>query len=209
MDNEPVPRWITGVTTFLVIGLACVTCLYTAPDWAHLVRLPARAARPPTATSTTIPTTTATATAASTRPVTVIPVQQTRQAPSVDTGVSITKYKGDVSKHLTNMGEALRNLGGLLQNAQIGNDEWTVITAAQLAVIQLSHDSLANLHPPPVAERFHADLLDATSDCRAATRQLSRGIDDLDSSFLESAKELMESCGAKMELLNDDFAALQ
>lgn len=103
------------------------------------------------------------------------------------------------------MGNALIELGPLLQQPRIGQDDWTIPVAARFVVIQTAHDNLAGMKPPAEAEEYHADLISATADCSAATEQFSRGVDSLDSEYLRSAGELINSCGEKLKALPVGF----
>lgn len=205
------------LTALLAIGLCCAGLLLTGPSWVHLVPgLPARAVSAPTATIEPSPTPTPfslpTFTPTATRPAEII-LPTIQPTPTGVTPVNSADpdlvewehYRTDTIKNLTDMGNALVELGPLLQNPRRGQDDWTFAVAAQLVIIQAAHDNLANTRPPERARDFHPALLNATADCSAATRQLSRGVDDLDLQFLESAVQLIESCGTKLGALPKDF----
>lgn len=207
MKPEPVPRWIILSTVFIAIGVCCAGLFLTGPSWAHLVpSLPAGAARAtPLPTFTLIPSRTPTVMPTVTQTPGPITFPAARPTLTPDPSLPLERYKADVTKNLTDMGNALIELGPLLQQPRIGQDDWTVPVAARFAAIQTAHDNLAGIKPPVEAEEFHADLISATADCSAATEQFSRGVDNLDGEYLKSAGELINSCGKKLRALPADF----
>lgn len=195
MDNQL--RVITGLTVLCIIGLCCAGVIIAGP--VSLPRLPARAAQPiptitPRPTATPKPSPSPAHTGLET-----IPTDRPTLTP--DPNARLDRYKEIVRENLTDLGNASTELAPLMQQPRIGQDDWTIPVAVRFARIQAAHDNLAGTKPPAEAEVFHAALIDATADCSAATKQFGRGVDTLDREMLNSAGELLRSCGAKLRVL--------
>lgn len=114
--------------------------------------------------------------------------------------VAAQAYVADVRTQITAISRALQELGELSQSPQFGDQDWIMQMALQTVLIEEGHRQLTELTPPGDAGELHASVLDATSDCAGAMDPLRRGIDALDTALIGQATELMQSCGAKIQL---------
>lgn len=195
MDNQL--KAVTILTGFIIIGLCCAGLIVAGP--VYLPRLPAQAAEPiptitPAPTATPKPSPSPAHTGLET-----IPTDRPTLTPDPNAGLD--RYKETVRENLTDMGNALIELGPLMQQPRIGQDDWTIPVAVRFATIQAAHDNLTGTKPPASVEEFHAALINATADCSAATKQFARGVDNLDETMLASAGELIRSCNNKLRVL--------
>lgn len=101
--------------------------------------------------------------------------------------------------------EALTNLGELAKTPRIGEDDWTVDVALQLATIRTSHKELLQMNVPDGLESFHDYLTDATGDCNEATDHFAAGVDNFDNAELEIGLNSLKSCGDKIKMFEREF----
>jgi hypothetical protein len=97
------------------------------------------------------------------------------------------------------MSTHLSDLGILLQNPNIGNDDWTFAVAANLVGIQIAYEDTVALVPPPAFSGFHALFLHAMELFNSATYDIVYGIDNFDAGSLESANNKMTQANALVD----------
>jgi uncharacterized protein YjbI with pentapeptide repeats len=122
----------------------------------------------------------------------------THQLPLANLPIEIQEYGQKIAEASLTMGDALGNLGELLQTPNPFNDDWKIQVATQMAIIRVMHEELEKMNVPPQMEITHAAILDATGDCNASMDYLARGIDNMSTSDLDTANDLMISCSEKI-----------
>lgn len=120
-----------------------------------------------------------------------------------DTPASISpevqQYLLSLLAHLQTMADAMNAISDLASSPDFLSNDWKIRMAAQLAVIQMTHETLTEMDVPPEMTGIHKSILNATSDCELSTHFLADGIDNLDVDSLETATSLMQSCGEKIK----------
>ena len=101
---------------------------------------------------------------------------------------------------------AFEELSTLMNNPQIGVDEWTIKAATQLTIIRFAYDEVKELNPPTSLSHIHSKYNQAMSKYSEATYLIASGIDNLDSALLDEATIKMEE-GA--QYINEVTALLQ
>ena len=91
--------------------------------------------------------------------------------------------------------EAMGNLSELLQNPQIGSDDWVVSVGVNIAVIRELENSVKALNPPADMQHIHDEFLLAASNCSTSMDFLVDGLDNLDIDALNTAGDFMLACG--------------
>ena len=107
-------------------------------------------------------------------------------------------YAGVLSKEIGTLSTALTSLGSLMQHARIGQDDWTIQAAAQVAIIRQVHQDVQKMDVPPSMQELHAKVLDATEDCDTSMVFLTKGIDARNSSDLNKSVRFMQQCSHKL-----------
>ncbi len=118
-------------------------------------------------------------------------------APAPDAG-DAQRYFSLVMGPTGDLGQALTNMGNLLQNPRIGNSDWTTDVAENLVAIRTAHTQLTQVTPPAAMRDIHANLIDATSDCNDATYHVATGIDTSNVAEMHTATDLLASCTRKI-----------
>ncbi|MCX6009827.1 MAG: hypothetical protein NTW48_07350 [Chloroflexi bacterium] len=90
------------------------------------------------------------------------------------------------------MGNALTELGTLLQDANIGDTQWSMDVAAQIIIIRGLYDEVVNISPPSSMNQIHSKFLQAMYHFNSMTDYLTDGIDNMDESALNQATTEME-----------------
>ncbi len=111
----------------------------------------------------------------------------------------VQQYLLSLLAHLQTMADALNAISDLASSPDFLSDDWKIRIATQLAIIQMTHETLTEMDVPPEMTGIHKSILNATSDCELATHFLADGIDNLDVDSLETATSLMQSCGEKIK----------
>ena len=89
-------------------------------------------------------------------------------------------------------GNALTELGTLLQDANIENTQWNIEVAAQIVIIRGLCDEVVNTSPPSSMAHIHSKYLQAMSHFDSMTDLLVDGIDNMDESALNQGITEME-----------------
>jgi flagellar basal body-associated protein FliL len=93
----------------------------------------------------------------------------------------------------TTMSTALTELVDLLQDYRLGDDEWTINVATQLATIRIVYDEAMALEPPNSMVDIHYKYVQGLKHYHTMTDLLARGIDELDVSLIEQAATEMNT----------------
>lgn len=120
------------------------------------------------------------------------------QEPEPEIPLEVQLYGLEVAEKSNTMGEALQDLGQLLQNPKPGNDDWTVGVALQVTLIRSTHEELLEMDVPTEMTEVHAAVLDATADCNTSMDYLVSGIDNLNTNEIEMASTYMVQCSEKL-----------
>jgi hypothetical protein len=98
-------------------------------------------------------------------------------------------YAITIANHADILSETFTELAGLMANPQLGDDEWTLNVATQLAIIRLLYDEAIEVTPPSSMANIHQKYVQAMSHYEAATHLIAQGIDELDPSLIDQATE--------------------
>jgi hypothetical protein len=96
-------------------------------------------------------------------------------------------YASAVAEQATTLAGVLTKLGDLLQNYQLGDDEWAINVATQLAVIRLVYDEAMAMSPPSSMAEIHSKYTQGLTHYNTMTELLAQGIDALDTDLVEQA----------------------
>jgi len=83
--------------------------------------------------------------------------------------------------------DATNSLGVLTEDFQIGNDEWTLDVAVQLAILRAAYDEAVALNPPSSLAHIHSKYIEGLSHINNATYLIAEGLDNLDSDKINQA----------------------
>ncbi len=98
-------------------------------------------------------------------------------------------YATTILDQTTTVSKATTELVNLFQNPQIGNDQWTLRVAAQLATIRVLYDKAMELDPPSSMAEIHLKHTQAMKHLNDATYLIAQGIGELDPSLLDAATQ--------------------
>lgn len=98
-------------------------------------------------------------------------------------------YVTTIADQTTTVGKAFTELGELSQNSQMGNDQWTLKVAAQLATIRIVYDKTMEVDPPSSMAEIHLKYIQAMKHFNDATYLIAQGVDELDPSLLDTATQ--------------------
>jgi hypothetical protein len=101
---------------------------------------------------------------------------------------------------MQNLSGALQAISDLSSSPNLSSNDWKIKMAAQLAMIRITHQALAEMSVPEEMKAMHLSILDATADCDSATYHLAEGIDSLDMDEIQTATDLVRSCGEKIKI---------
>lgn len=112
-----------------------------------------------------------------------------------------------IGKPLGEIGGALAEISTLMQSYKNTN-EWKASLVVQIVRVQLAHQTILEMKPPPKLGALRAAILNATADCDAAMDLLVSGIDKNKVSDIEKAGALMGTCGTKLQEAKPELDAL-
>jgi hypothetical protein len=102
------------------------------------------------------------------------------------------EYLLTISDNGVRMGNALTELGTLLQDTNIGNTQWSTNVAAQIVIIRGLYDEVISISPPSSMNQIHSKYLQAMHHFDSMTDFLVDGIDNMDEDALNQATTEME-----------------
>jgi hypothetical protein len=155
-------------------------------------------------TNTPAPTEAPTATPEPTPEPTAAPTETPANSLTQEERQALTRMAG----HLGDIAGALGEIGRLTQNYENTN-QWKQDIGIQMGVIRAAHQLILDMDVPPKLGALRAAVLNATTDCDAATQALASGIDNNRVSDLNRAGELIQSCTRKLDEARPELDALQ
>jgi hypothetical protein len=96
-------------------------------------------------------------------------------------------YASAVAEQATTLTGVLYKLGDLCQNYQLGDDEWALDVATQLAIIRLVYDEAMAMSPPSSMAEIHYKYTQGLEHYNTMTELLAQGIDELDADLIGQA----------------------
>ena len=118
-------------------------------------------------------------------------------APTPQPTSSEQAYATTIVDHSTKCGKAFNKLSELMANPQIGDDEWTLAVAVQLAMIRALYEEAMEIEPPSSMANIHYKYVQAMKHYETATHLIAQGFDELDPDLLEQAVAEIET-GAQL-----------
>ena len=100
-------------------------------------------------------------------------------------------YTSTIVNQTTTVGDAYIELGNLLQNPQIGNEDWTLKVAIQLTKIQITYNKAMEMKPPDSMTNIHYKYVQGMKHYNTAIELIAQGIDKIEPELLEQATEEM------------------
>lgn len=128
--------------------------------------------------------------------------------PSVTTPTEPTKpsltsaeqtYLTYIEGHANAMSYALGELGRLLQDSQIFDDEWIIEAATYMALIQFGYEEAQAADCPSSMSHIHSKYIQGLSHLNTAMDLIAEGIDYLDVDSLNRATTEMTTGGVLIE----------
>lgn len=108
-------------------------------------------------------------------------------APTPQLTSSEQAYAITIVAHTTRVGQALTELGELMSNPQMGDDEWRLDVAVQLVTIRALYGEATEIDPPSSMTNIHYKYLQAMKHYATATDLIAEGIDELDANLIDQA----------------------
>lgn len=109
-------------------------------------------------------------------------------------------YAITIADHVERFSEASYNLSHLFLNPQIGNDDWALDIAVQLAKQRALYDEAREIDPPSSMANIHYKYMQAMNHSEAANHLIARWLDEPDNlNLLEQATTEMLTCGQLLE----------
>ena len=96
-------------------------------------------------------------------------------------------YATTIADHSNKVSNAMYELSNLMSNPQIGNDEWTLKVASQLAAIRVLYDEAMEVEPPSSMTDIHYKYVQAMKHFETATHLIAEGVDTRDANLLNQA----------------------
>ena len=106
-------------------------------------------------------------------------------------------YAATIAEQATTVGQALTQLGQLLQSPQYGTEDWIFQTANQLAIIWTACNKTMELEHPDSMAHIHYKYVQGMKHYNTMAELLARGIDESDPDLLDEAITEMET-GAQL-----------
>lgn len=101
-------------------------------------------------------------------------------------------YAVTITQQAATVGQALIQLGQLMQSSQYGTEDWVLETATRLATIWTSCNKTMELEPPDSMAHIHFKYVQGMKHFDTMTELLARGIDESDPDLLNEAIVEME-----------------
>jgi len=96
-------------------------------------------------------------------------------------------YATTIVSQATTVSNAFTELGKLLQNPQIGNEDWTLKMATQLAIIRTAYNKAMEIEPPDSMTHIHYKYVQAMKHYNTATELVAQGIDEMNPDLVNKA----------------------
>lgn len=85
------------------------------------------------------------------------------------------------------MSASLNRFAGLSQNPRIGDDDWTISVAAELATWKVTYQAAQQMDVPPAFADVHAVYLERLGYIASAGDDIATGLDTFDVTLLNQA----------------------
>lgn len=118
-------------------------------------------------------------------------------------------YLSEVGPLLTNMGSSFGRVSTLLQSPQIGDADWSIQLATELALWKATYQKVNSITPPPAFAEMHATVVEALRLDDAAATDMANALDTLDPNLLLQAKSEMDQSNALIQQANDQLNQLK
>ena len=120
-------------------------------------------------------------------------------------------YATTIVDHNSKVGEAMSSLSYLMENPQIGYDEWTIDVATEVTIIRLLYEEAQEIEPPSSMADIHYNYMQAMWHYDRSMDFLVEGIDTLNADLMSQATSEIEMGTAYLneatKLTNDFMAA--
>jgi len=83
--------------------------------------------------------------------------------------------------------EAFDELSELMANPRMGDDEWTINVAVQLATIRVLYEEAMEIDPPASMAHIHYKYVQGMKHYETATHLIAKGLDELDTNLIDQA----------------------
>ena len=121
------------------------------------------------------------------------PAQSTETEEPTPLTASEQTYAIAIGEHSGKVSTAFSELGALMSEPQIGNDEWTIDVAVQLVTIQTLYDEAMEMEPPSSMADIHYKYVQAMQHYDTAVDLVIEGIDALDADLINQATAEIET----------------
>lgn len=111
----------------------------------------------------------------------------TRTPTRAASSMSESRYRSEIGSQLSTMGSSMGRFSQLAGTPQLLSNSWKLDVAVELAIWQQSYREARQMDPPTGFEAFHRKYVSALAKFDSAATDAAAGIDDVDSSRLESA----------------------
>jgi len=102
-------------------------------------------------------------------------------------------YVVTITQQAATVGQALIQLGQLMQSSQYGTEDWVLETATRLAIIWTACNKTMELEPPDSMAHIHFKYVQGVKHFDTMTELLAHGIDESDPDLLNEAIVEMET----------------
>lgn len=96
-------------------------------------------------------------------------------------------------------GELLTNLGELFQNPRLGEEDWTINVAIQIAGMRILADEAMELSPPKRLEEVHELYLQGVTELKWVADNLPSAIDNLDIDLINKCADKITKASEPIE----------
>jgi len=108
-------------------------------------------------------------------------------------------YLVETEDKIGEMYDSLEEIGKLMQNARLSDDDWKLAIVVEIVWVQGKHEELVGMDVPMEMVEYHNAILDATGDYSLAMDYMMSGIDNLDTADMDMSMQLIESGTKKFE----------
>jgi hypothetical protein len=108
-------------------------------------------------------------------------------------------YLVETENKIGEMYDSLEEIGKLMQNARLSDDDWKLAIVVEIVWVQGKHEELVGMDVPMEMVEYHNAVLDATGDYSLAMDYMMSGIDNLDMADMDMSMQLIESGTKKFE----------
>jgi len=120
-------------------------------------------------------------------------IPKVEETPKIEETITVSEqnYLTGITKINNTVNEAFIEFTNLIQNLQIGNDDWTTKVAIQLVTIQTAYEEVIKINPPNSLKEAHSKYVQAMSCYNDMTYLFAQGIDNNDSELIDKATQKM------------------